>query len=230
MSSILDALKRLENEGRNAAEASPASWVEGAEAPPGRLTRLQEVLLVQGRKWLTASALLAALVVAVWIGWRVISIKPEASPPVPAAIPPETKPMPAQAPPVERSKADPGMSRAEPARRPPAKTAPLASPMPWAESHSTPIIAPPPTPKASPPALAPPPSDGSLPPLPAEIGLSLQAVSWAARAQDRIAVVNGQIMRQGDDIDGYTVRDIDADAVVLCRSGECYRLAFAFGK
>ena len=230
MSSILDALKRLENEGRNAAEASPATWVEGTEAPSGRLTRLQEMLLVRGRKWLAASALLAAMGGTVWIGWRAISFKPEAASPVPAAIRPETKPMLAQAPSVERPKADPGVSRAEPARRPPAKTAPPASPMPWAESHSTPIIAPPPTAKASPLASVPPPSGGSLPPLPAEIDLNLQAVSWAARAQDRIAVVNGQIMRQGDDIEGYTVRDIDADAVILCRSGECYRLAFAFGK
>jgi type II secretory pathway component PulC len=69
-----------------------------------------------------------------------------------------------------------------------------------------------------------------LPILPTEIGLSLQAVSWATRARDRIAVVNGQVLRQGDDIEGYTVRDIDSDAVVLCRSGECHRLAFAFGR
>jgi hypothetical protein len=230
LSSILDALKRLEAERRTSGDIPPPAWLDRAEVRPGRLARFQESMLIGGRKWLAAGMLLAALAVAVWIGWRTVSSSPQAPAPAVVSGMPEPKPVLADVPPAQRQPPKPAVSPSTPASRPSVKTAPPASPMPWAESHSTPVIAAPPTPAASPPALAPPPSDGSLPPLPAEVGLSLQAVSWAARAQERIAVVNGQIMRQGDDIEGYTVRDIDADAVVLCRSGECHRLAFAFGK
>lgn len=230
MSSILDALRRLDTDGRSAAEDAPMTWMDRSEGPRGGLVRLQQAMLMSGRKWLTASVLLVVLGGGAWAGWRWISSKSVEPTSAPASAPGEAKPsILAEAPPVPRPPDRPVAAKETPPRRPPAKVAPPPTAMPWAETRPPRVVVAPVAPKAAPP-VSPPSSEDSLPLLPTEIGLSLQAVSWATRARDRIAVVNGQVLRQGDDIEGYTVRDIDADAVVLCRSGECYRLAFAFGK
>jgi hypothetical protein len=230
LSSILDALRRLDTDGRSAAEDAPVTWMDRSEARRGGLARLQEALLMSGRKWLTAGVLLVVLGGGAWAGWRWISPKSVEPTPTLASAPAETKPpILAEAPPVPRPPAKPVAARETPARRPAAKMAPPPTAMPWAETRAPRVVVAPVAPRGAP-LVAPSPAEDLLPLLPTEIGLSLQAVSWATRAQDRIAVVNGQILHQGDDIEGYTVRDIDSDALVLCRSGECYRLRFAFGR
>ena len=93
--------------------------------------------------------------------------------------------------------------------------------MPWAENLARPAV-----PAAPLPAVLPASSAPSLPLLPADAGLTLQAVTWSAQAGKRLAVVSGQILRAGDDIDGYRIQEITPDAAILCRSGQCYRLAF----
>jgi hypothetical protein len=220
----------LDTDGRSAAEDAPVTWMDRSEASRGGLARFQEAMLMSGRKWLTAGVLLVVLGGGAWAGWRWISPKFVEPTPTPASAPAETKPpILAEAPPVPRPPAKPVAAREIPARRPAAKMAPPPAAMPWAETRAPRVVVAPVPPKGAP-LVAPSSAEDSLPLLPTEIGLSLQAVSWATRAQDRIAVVNGQIIRQGDDIEGYTVRDIDSDALVLCRSGQCYRLRFAFGK
>jgi type II secretory pathway component PulC len=66
-------------------------------------------------------------------------------------------------------------------------------------------------------------------PVPAEAGLTLQAISWSARAEQRIAVIDGRVLHQGDSIAGYLVETIEPDTVTLSQTGRVYRLAFRPG-
>jgi hypothetical protein len=48
-------------------------------------------------------------------------------------------------------------------------------------------------------------------------GLDLQAISWAADPQKRLAVINGTLCRENESINGYIVKQINPDDVILSR-------------
>lgn len=56
--------------------------------------------------------------------------------------------------------------------------------------------------------------------------LKIQAISWSKRPQDRIAVVNSQIVREGETMDGYRVKRINSDDIVLSKEGLDWMLQF----
>lgn len=56
--------------------------------------------------------------------------------------------------------------------------------------------------------------------------LKLQAISWASAPGDRLAVINGNIMREGTSLEGYSVVQIDRDEVVVRKGSEQWKLVF----
>ena len=55
---------------------------------------------------------------------------------------------------------------------------------------------------------------------------SLQAIAWSAKAHQRMAVINGRILREGESLDGFLVTHIHADEVILSDGGTSWRIEF----
>ena len=56
--------------------------------------------------------------------------------------------------------------------------------------------------------------------------MMLQAVAWAPRPEKRMGVIDGQVVREGDDANGYTVVKIRKQNIILQRDGQYFRLEF----
>ncbi len=56
--------------------------------------------------------------------------------------------------------------------------------------------------------------------------MMLQAVAWAPRPEKRMGVIDGQVVREGDDANGYTVVKIRKQNIILQREGQYFRLEF----
>ncbi|GAB6097555.1 hypothetical protein JCM14469_38090 [Desulfatiferula olefinivorans] len=56
--------------------------------------------------------------------------------------------------------------------------------------------------------------------------LTLQAISWSETPERRIAVINAQLLKEGRRIDGALIRRIDRDYVVIEKDGEQLMLPF----
>lgn len=59
------------------------------------------------------------------------------------------------------------------------------------------------------------------------VGFKIQAISWGDTPQDRLAVINNQVLREGDGIEGYRIRRINPDDIILRRGKNTYRLEFS---
>jgi len=64
------------------------------------------------------------------------------------------------------------------------------------------------------------------PPLLASTDLKLQAISWAEAPQQRIAVINGEILNIGEQISGFVVVNIRMNDVILQQNGTMWRMVF----
>jgi len=58
--------------------------------------------------------------------------------------------------------------------------------------------------------------------------LKIQAISWAQEPENRIAVIDNRVLRQGDAVQGYRLVEIEKDSVILQYSGKNYRLGFKY--
>ena len=58
--------------------------------------------------------------------------------------------------------------------------------------------------------------------------LKLQAISWSENPDNRIAVINGSIMREGESIEGFRIIQIGQDDVVVRDGPNERRLVFGF--
>ena len=58
------------------------------------------------------------------------------------------------------------------------------------------------------------------------VGFKIQAISWGDTPQERLAVINNQILREGDGIEGYRISRINPDDIILRRGKNTYRLEF----
>jgi hypothetical protein len=56
--------------------------------------------------------------------------------------------------------------------------------------------------------------------------LILQAISWSEKPENRIAVINASIVREGQSIEGFRVIQIGQDDVVVRGSGKEWKLVF----
>ena len=62
--------------------------------------------------------------------------------------------------------------------------------------------------------------------LPEQAGLNLQAISWSETPERRIAVINGRILKEGEQIEGYSILQIRTDDVVFMQAGQRWMLGF----
>jgi type II secretory pathway component PulC len=58
--------------------------------------------------------------------------------------------------------------------------------------------------------------------------LKIQAIAWAPDPQERMAVIDNRILREGDSVGGYTIIAIAEDQILL--SGEGRRWKIIFGR
>lgn len=63
-----------------------------------------------------------------------------------------------------------------------------------------------------------------------QTGLELQAVSWSPDPKNRIAVINGSIVREGGLIEGYAVVRIEEDEILVRKGLSQWRLVFNLKK
>ncbi len=225
MSSILDALKKLEAE---SVEEEPGRAPRGGEngsrprsAPAGSPRG-------GGRSVLYfALGFLAAACVILSIFLRPAPEAPKKSAPAPRTpapkmeIPPPTGPAKRGAP--SRTTDSPGPS--ETAARAPA---PPASPSPAAPRKKRPAKTDAPLSK---PATVPDRTPRAIPrpvvePLAPVSELKLQAIAWSEDPGRRIAVIDGRIIHEGDSLGGRTVDSIGKDKVVLRAEEKSWTLAF----
>lgn len=59
-----------------------------------------------------------------------------------------------------------------------------------------------------------------------EVGLKLQAISWSANVNKRIVVINGQICREGEHVNGYIVKQINPSDVIVSNESTSGKLSF----
>jgi len=60
----------------------------------------------------------------------------------------------------------------------------------------------------------------------ADTDLKIQAISWSVNPEDRIAVISSRIVREGQTIDGFRVKQINIDDMLLTRDGMDWMLKF----
>jgi len=58
------------------------------------------------------------------------------------------------------------------------------------------------------------------------VDFKIQAISWGEIPQERLVVINNQVLREGDGIKGYQISHINPDDIVLRRDDKAYQLDF----
>ncbi len=58
------------------------------------------------------------------------------------------------------------------------------------------------------------------------VSIKIQAISWSEAPENSLAVINNQVLRVGDGIEGYQISRINPDDIILQRDGKAFRLDF----
>ena len=58
------------------------------------------------------------------------------------------------------------------------------------------------------------------------VSIKIQAISWSEIPAQSLAVINNEVVREGDGIEGYQISRINIDDIVLRRGDKAYRLEF----
>jgi hypothetical protein len=56
--------------------------------------------------------------------------------------------------------------------------------------------------------------------------LKIQAIAWSPIPDERMAVINSHIVREGSSVEGFTVVAIRSDDVIVKEQGRLYRVVF----
>ena len=232
MSSILKALKKLDDDLPR--KRKTVIWSSGS-ASRKTLRRLD---IGSGRSATVLWALLAIAIVVV-AGGLYLYLKPGPnghSEMTGAVTRPISKPDPTvsaakpapEPPPVVPAPPQPKTAAPKPAPAPapqPQPAATAAKPVPPLPAERTPAPPPRRPPQAEKKAARPSvPATPSLPVLTSD--LKLQAISWAPAAGDRLAVINGNIVREGVSLEGYVIVQINREEVKVRKGAEQWRLVF----
>lgn len=254
MSSILEALKRVEADRPKSASdgpgpTPPSHWLTQSETPPGWTDRLWAARTAAGCALPLVIMVLAAA--AGLLSWH-MDRHPPAAEKAPPLAPPPVLSFGAAEQPADANSAPPdktGLSappappsapaRATPRPRPIIKAVEVAAEAPSTRQTGPKggVLKPPalfrskPNPRSESPPGKDEKTEGRPPkaapfPLPAAAGLRLQAVSWSETPNRRIAVIDNRILHIGDVVDEFTMVDIEPDAAILSRQGVAYRLDF----
>lgn len=241
MSAILDALKKVEAASAGRQESSPSpAFASGPARRPGK----RGLALA-----LSGALVLAAAGGVSLLGTRTAPPAGEAQPALRAKLPPETPPQAAAERPPAATRPNPSAPAAPApgqAVAPPAPTREAAppvatSPRPTAPPRQPPpaVQAPPPSARIRGPAESPPAARAVSPPARPETAratraegpprledgrLRLMAIAWFDDPGRRLAVVNGHIVREGEAVEGFRVRAIRRDEIVVSDDGRSYRL------
>ena len=252
MSTILKALKRLEQGHQDVASRNGSPSPTADTRSILRRSYGWDAIRPLGTRWSWTAIALGGLLIGIVLAsiniyrspYRAVSSEAAQTNPahrVPAGtlIPDDApgRPLPSAAP----QAATPNASQASmktsdrPSKRP--KPATLQNPPPvqrQAESLKPAVLLPKPeapaTSKASPevgrqPATATTKPSPSFPRL-THKNLDVQAIVWSMNIEDRMAVINNQIVRQGNTVEGFTVAAIEEDYVVVQEAGKCYMAPF----
>ena len=58
------------------------------------------------------------------------------------------------------------------------------------------------------------------------VSIKIQAISWSEIPEESLAVINNEVLREGDAVEGYHISRINMDDIVLSRGDKAYRLDF----
>jgi len=231
LSSILKALRKLEDEYPRRTGGN-TSWPQ----TPGVKKTLRRWEINSGR---FAPVLWAALTVVVLsaAGWFLVYMRSSDEPPAPSAQLPSA-PLPSEA--LQKQPIALAGDSKTAVRRPPDKSLagsrrrrvpgdePKARAVPAAAAR---------TPKSQKQRQPAPPLPGNQAELQTgaqwpvlQTGLELQAVSWSPVAENRLAVINGSILREGGFIEGYSVVRIEENEVLMRKGLSQWRLVFNLKK
>jgi hypothetical protein len=216
VSTILNALKKLET------DASPeAAETATPESTPSKLAIVRGRLQTKRRVIITISGCI--LLGVAWVGLRLF-FSPESPPVIQSQPAPDDSTPDSGSPPTNAVKERPEITQpAEPTlSRTPAttdKAAPKDRP-PSAEKGNKPIPAENPPQRPTP---APGPADIQIFNDPR---LQLQAIAWSEQAEDRIAVINGALVREGGQVKGVAIIQIGVDEVVFEEGGRRWKQKF----
>jgi general secretion pathway protein B len=204
MSYILDALRRAEAERDRGAVPGLHSQPQAAAAPPLQHT-------ANSGPWIAAGVAGAVLVLG-GLAWWVAGRQPAAALPaaLPAAVPAAVAPAPPSA-------------AVAPPPAPIVVIMPAPAPAPTAAAAPAPIAVQPVAPPAPPPAAAPAPPPRIVPfeQLPDDVKRQLPALAiggavYSERAADRLLIVGGQLLHEGDSAaPGVVLEQIKPRAAVL---------------
>lgn len=64
------------------------------------------------------------------------------------------------------------------------------------------------------------------PPNLADSSYTLQAIAWSKNPNERLAVINGLVLREGDGIEGITVTQIGTNEVIVQKGSSLWKLVF----
>ena len=85
-----------------------------------------------------------------------------------------------------------------------------------------------PSPEPRAPKETPPPQSEAKPSPPnlADSSYTLQAIAWSKNPDERLAVINGMVLREGDGIEGITVTQIGTNEVIVQKESKLWKLVF----
>lgn len=230
VSSILKALKKIEDD--NPPKGRSVIWPSGRA--PRRTIRRWDIS--SGWSVLLLWGMLAVVLLISVGGLLLYLLSPAKHDGMPAASVAQlvTKPIQESPPPEAVPEVAAELPSPPPAAPPPQETPPtraVEKPAPPPKAAPPPAVKkiPAETRRAAPPASAaePEPDRSAATDLPVlTTDLKLQAISWAPLPGHRLAVINGNILREGAGLEGYVIVGIFRDEVVVRKGSEQWKLVF----
>lgn len=218
MSTILKALRKLEAQSRplpDAVDTSRLRW--------GAMPRETVRARIPPPVWVSAIVLLVAVAAAAAVGWL---RRPDEKPgPAALVVAPVGSPIPRTTAGPDIPQHGSGDAQGEAALSPPRAVA----------EASAPLSAPPAGDSDGPELAAPlrPASDAGISQAHTRVGspaagdtVTVQAIAWSAEAHNRIAVINGQVLHEGETIGRFRLSRIEKDHVVLSDGGRYRKVEF----
>lgn len=224
MSSILDALKKLETESGRQLGTDDANAFNPRQALQRQLKTRPRI-----RAWMLVLPVCSLLLITGWLWYtRQPASRPVASPAVAPVVAKTQTPAKIARPAPPATLAKPTLPSRIQRPRPRPEPVVNASPRPESSPPFTAEQVAPDRKRAddtvSQPADNRRPVVSELAPFPQDGGLTLQALAWAPSPESRFAVINTRIVREGQRIEAVTVVRIEPEQVVLRQAGKLWQL------